>query len=616
MALESVHEIVRKAETNYLTGTTKLGKYVNLSMHEIIETIDAYLNSKHISGPEDSLNRPKPFFNIVTAATNIWYRATDIDRKDIRFMPTKASSVVLAFIANVMLQRWMRENRFGMFLNQWGRALARYGSAIVKFVEQDGKLVPSVVPWNRYIADPVQFDALPRIEKLYLTPAQLRKNPLYNQVQVDALINARTSRLTLDKQQKDTMDEFVEVYEVHGELDLRLLDDEPDMSVEDKDIKYRQQMHVISYVQGEKEGEYQDFCLYKGKERRDPYMITHLIEEDGRTLAIGAVEYLFDAQWMQNHTVKNMKDTLDIASKLIFQTADARYVGRNVLSAIETGDIFIHDENKPLTRIANDKPDVSALMNFGTMWQSMGRELTSTPDALRGNTMPSGTPYVLGQFLAEQGNSLFEIMTENKGLSIEDMMRDFVIPNLKRGLDTKDELAGILDDAGIKEIDAMYIPAAAVARYNARTKDAVINGQPVTPFDPLTEQNGVKQELAAMGNRRFFTPDDIDDKTWADIMADFEWDSLRVEVTNEQTDKNAVLTSLSSAFQTVASLAGRPMTPEERTIFNKIMQESGSVSQLELAQTTNSTPTPTAASPTATASSFSATPVDGGGLPA
>jgi hypothetical protein len=50
----------------------------------------------------------------------------------------------------------------------------------------------------------------------------------------------------------------------------------------------------------------------RARERKDPYMITHLIEEDGRTLSIGAVEYLFDAQWMQNHTVKNMKDLLDL----------------------------------------------------------------------------------------------------------------------------------------------------------------------------------------------------------------------------------------------------------------------------------------------------------------
>jgi hypothetical protein len=615
MSLQSVHETVRLAEQNYLQGNTQLGKYVNWSMYETIETIDAYLNSKHTTGDTDSLGRPKPFFNIVTAAVNVWYRATDIDRKDIRFIPTKSSSVVLAFIANVMLQNWMNENRFGQFLNQWGRALSRYGSVVTKFVEQDGKLIPSVIPWNRYIADPVQFDALPRIEKFYLTPAQLRKHPLYDKDAVDALIAAKQERETIGGMSKDTMAEFIELYEVHGELDTRLLDKEPDMSVQDKDVKYTQQMHVIAYIAGEKIDEYEDFCLYKGREKKDPYMITHLIEEDGRTLSIGAVEYLFDAQWMQNHTAKNMKDTLDIASKLIFQTSDSSYVGRNVLNAIETGDIFIHKVNEPLTRVANDKPDITALQNFGMMWQNMGRELTSTPEATRGVTPPSGIALGTVQITTAQGLSLFEIMTENKGLSIEDMCKEQIIPNLKKKLKNKDEIAAVLDDAGITEIDTMYIPSAAIRRYNKRTLDeiemAIDNPDaPLpTPFDPQAEQATMKQEIGQLGNKRFFKPSELDDKQWDEIFSDFEWDSITVEVTNENHDKQAVLTSLDNAFKTVASLAGRPMTNEERLIFSKIMQETGSVSPLQLSQS-SATPPPMGASnpvpPT----------VDGGALPA
>ena len=47
---ESICQLVREAEDNYLNGTVSLGEYVDWSMHDTIETIDAYLNSKHISG--------------------------------------------------------------------------------------------------------------------------------------------------------------------------------------------------------------------------------------------------------------------------------------------------------------------------------------------------------------------------------------------------------------------------------------------------------------------------------------------------------------------------------------------------------------------------------------
>lgn len=586
MPLESVHEIIRKAETNYLQGTTRLGKYVTWSMHDTIERIDAYLNSKHISGEVDSLGRPKPFFNIVSAIVNIWYRATDIDRKDIKFIPTNSSSVVLAFVANVMLQNWMDKNRFGQFLNEWGRSLARYGSAIPKFVEQGSELKPSIVPWNRYIADPVQFDALPRIEKFYLTPAQLRKVSQYDQTVVDQIISARNTRTTLDRAQKDTMNDFIELYEVHGELDSRLLDDSPDVNKEQKDIKYIQQMHVVSYVQkGGKagtKGEFDDFTLYKGREAKDPYFKTDLIQEDGRTLAIGAVEYAFEAQWMMNHTVKNMKDSLDLASKQIMQTADANFVGRNVLTAIEVGEIMVTAENKPLTRVANDNPSIAALQNYGAMWQTMVRDLTSTPDALRGSTLPSGTPYALGQLLSEQGGNLFEIMTENKGLALEDMLRTYVIPFLRKQLKNKDEVVAILDGAGIQEIDSMYIPTEAVNRHNKQFKNNLLNGAVPSPYQPAQAQQQVQESLASSGDKRFFKPDEMDEMTWAELFSDFEWDSVRVQITNENQDKKAVLSTLNTLFTTVSNNPLILNNPDARILFNAILGETGVISPMQI----------------------------------
>lgn len=588
-------QIVRDAEQNLLQGNTNIGKYVSLNSHEIIEKIDAYLNSRHISGDTDSLGREKPFFNIVSSAVNIWYRATDLDRKDLRILPSKIEETALAFIATVHLQDWMKKARFGVFLNDWGRSLARYGSSIVKFVEQGGELVATVIPWNRFIFDPVDFDAIPHIEKFYKTEEQLYemvKDNGYDAAMVEALCEAVATRKTLDKQNQDSQGNFIELYEVHGRLSKAtyLKSKGKETTDEDEDI-YFQQMHVVSFVSNGKK--YDDFTLYSGKEKKDPYMVTHLIKEDGRTLAIGAVEYLFDAQWMQNHTVKNMKDTLDIASKLIFQTADSRYVGRNILSAIETGDIFIFDATKApsgLTRVANDKPDIGALQNFGTMWQELSRELTSTPDAIRGNTLPSGTPYSLGSLLAQQGSSLFEIMTENKGLALEDMMREYVIPFLKTQMDTKDEIIATLDSSGISEIDAMYVPNEAARRFNKNAVAKVMqalktndNSGIPSPYQPQLAQQSVQDELALLGNKRVFRPDDLDNKTWDSVLKDFEW-RVDVQITNENADKQAVMTTLNTVFQTLANNPYALANPNVKMVFDAILTETGRISPIQLAQ--------------------------------
>src|ERR1035437_7436637 len=173
--------LVRKNEQLYILGNTKLSKYVSFSLADNLDKIDAYINSKHISGDKDSLNRDKPFFNICTAAVNVWYRATDIDRKDIRIKADKSSykvtegnntirvpGTVLSLLASIHLKDWMKKSNFGTVLNDWGIALARYGSSVVKFIEKDGELISQVIPWNRLIVDPIDFDNDAVIEILEL----------------------------------------------------------------------------------------------------------------------------------------------------------------------------------------------------------------------------------------------------------------------------------------------------------------------------------------------------------------------------------------------------------------------------------------------------------------
>jgi len=582
MENETIQSLVRTAETNYTTGSTQISKYVDWSMHETIDRIDAYLNSKHISGSTDSLGREKPFFNICTAVANIWFRATDIDRKDIRVYTDTSSDVALAFVANVLLHNWMDRERFGVFLNQWGRSLSKYGSTIVKFVKQDGRLIPSVIPWNRLIVDPVDFEALPVIEKLYKTPSQLRKMKGYNQGMVESLISsANQTREDLEKQNIDNRDEFIEIYEVHGELSQEIYNESKGLKVNDNDKNiYFQQMHVISFVEN-KDGDFEDFTLYSGKEEKSPYMLTHLIEEENRTLSIGAVEYLFDSQWMMNHTMKNQKDYLDLASRLIFQTSDTNYTGKNILKSIETGTVLTYAANQPFTQLNNSTMNMNSLIEFGNQWKVLSQDITSTPDAFRGTTMPSGTPYSLTALLSQQAGSLFELMTENKGLAIEDMIREYVLPFLKTQMDTSDEISAVLEDRDITEIDPMYVPREAIKRYNKLAIETVLNGGIPSPYQPDIAQGQVQQELGQLGNKRFFKPSDIKTETWKTVLKDFEW-NVKVEVTNENSDKQAVLQTLSTVFQTIAA---NPMVLQDKNaamVFGKLMNASGTVSPMEL----------------------------------
>lgn len=605
---KTVQEIVREAETNYKLGWVILNEHVRWSLRDTIWRIYAYLNSRHISGESDSLGREKPFFNIVIAAVNIWFRATNFDRKDVLVTPDSSENVAEAFLANVLLQDWMKHARFGQFLKTWGRTLAEYGSAVVKFVERDGELLCSVVPWLRLIVDPISFDAIPTIEIFYMTPAELRKNKSYDSNVVEDLITAHSStRRTLWGTKKDNQAGFIPIYEVHGEMAEALLTDSPYL-ISDRDpqwTNYVQQIHVVSFVAVNKgrSKTYADFTLYRGKEKKHPYMITHLKEEDGRTLSIGAVEYLFDAQWMSNHTMKNWKDQLDLASRIIFQTADAQFTNRNVLTAIETGDILVHAQNMPLEAVPNTGHDVTNLQGHLQQWNTIAQEISASPDAMRGITLPSATAYRQAALLTQNANALFTVLTETKGLYLEDIMRTYVLPFIKSKLNHKDEVASVLEDHQISKLDSMYVPREAIRNYNKKTADAVFDNaqkiieggsktdlsqlSPIQPFNPQQEQQNVQSQQASLGNQRFLSPGDV---TWAEALKDLEW-NLDVAVTNEQHDKATIYQTLTTVLQTIASNPMILQDPNAKLVFQKILDQTGIVSPIEL-QTASTQPQP------------------------
>lgn len=575
MEENNIGQLVRQLEQNYVDSPTTISKYVEFNQYETINTIEAYLNSKHISGSVDNLGREKPFFNIVTAVANIWHRATDIDRKNIKVKATRSKDIIASYFATIKLQEFMRKSNFGAFLNDLGRTLSRYGSAVTKFVEKDGELVVKVIPWNRLIVDPVDFNAAPVIEILELTTQQLRENPAYDKEMVEGLIESTESRKTLDGTNKDNRPNFIRVYEVHGYLPLEWV-----TGKESDSETYVQQMQVLAFTSKSKgrRKDYEDFVLYKGREKKNPYHIAHLIKEDGRTLAIGAVESLFDAQWMVNSSVKAMKDQLDLASKLIFQTSDASFIGQNALLNIESGDILTHSPNEPLTQLNNGSHDLTSLQNYALMWKNLSQEITNTPDSLRGNSAPSGTAWRQVEAIQQEANSLFELMTENKGLAIEEMLREYVIPFIKRGLDNQDEIRASFELADLQKIDEMYIRNEAIRRSNRKIIDTILSGGVAEPADLQTEQQNIQNELADLGNQRFYSPGDI---SWKELLKDIEWD-LEIDITGEQSSTQNDLATLNTVFQIIASNPQILSTKNGKLIFNKILEKTGAISPAEL----------------------------------
>ena len=588
MDIQNIQELVKKSEEDF-KQPTQISKYVQFSISDTLERIDAYLNSKHISGETDSLGREKPFFNIGIAAANIWYRATDIDRSNIQIKAAKEKDYINSFLATIHLRAWMRREMFGQFLNEWGRTLARYGSAVIKFVRTFNNLHISVTPWNRLIIDAVDFEDNPKIEIIELTEAQLRKRVQthkYNSDEVDSLCNSLKARETKSGLKKDNKNNYIKIYELHGNLPLSYLTDKET----DKDI-YVQQMHVVSFITSVRGKIKERFSLYKGKEKKDPYMITHLIKEDGRVLSIGAIEHLFEPQWMVNHSMKSIKDSLDLASKTIYQTADPGFVGRNILDNLQSGDILIHALNQPLTQLNNTPLNIVPQQNFSLQWKQLGNEITGVSESMMGATPKSGTAWRQTEAILQESHSLFELMTENKGLYIEQMLREWIIPYLKTKMDTAEEVSATLEQYELDAIDGVYIKNTAIKLTNTEIKEKILNGELITEEDKMAimaeKEQKIKDSLTKMGNQRFFKPSEVD---WKEQFKDFEWDA-EVNITGEAVNYQSALATLNTALKAIL-IPGFQENKKAQMVVGKILELTGTLSPLEYnaAESINNTP--------------------------
>jgi hypothetical protein len=86
--------------------------------------------------------------------------------------------------------------------------------------------------------------------------------------------------------------------------------------------------------------------------------------------------------------------------------------------------------------------------------------------------------------------------------------------------------------------------------------------------------------MQALGNTRYYKPSEMTNKTWKEVFKDFEWD-VEVQVTNEQSNKLANLTTLTTVLANLASMGD---TQNARMVLSKILEETGTFSPMELTQ--------------------------------
>lgn len=538
---------LRQIVSDYEDGSIEITPGLTFSQSRMIKTIEFYTNSKFLNGNKDSMGREKPFYNVVNTMVDTAVVATDIDTKDIIVEADNEESFTKSFLFNHELLKWMKESDFARVLNEMGETRARYGGVLVKKCLEKGEdMEVEVVEWKNVVTDQCDIQKGVIIERHYMTPMELRAKK-------DIWENVEDAIGLYSKRGYTRVDERIEVWEAHGEFPTEYLSDEADVS----DVKETSTQVHYFVVKNAKQ-----VHLFWAEEKELPYKFLAWKKASGRALGRGVVEEGEEAQVWTNDAVQKKQSAMELSGKVILKT-NSKKIGNNVMTDLDNGSIVVMEDGKDLNTVNLLNGAMPQFTEMVQEWWSQYERVTSSYDAVRGETPPSGQPYRLQALISQTGGSHFDYRREEWGIFLKEMFYDWVFPYIQKKLSKGHILASDFSPEELVKLDESF----AICEANKYIMDKVLSGEIVSAEEYQAAKDQYVQFIGKNGKRRFL---DIPDYYFKDMKA-----KLSINITGEQKNKQATMETLSNVLQTVAS---NPMILQDQNlamIFNKILEMSG-----------------------------------------
>lgn len=555
--LDEVNQII----DDYYSRTIEIVEGLHYSQYRKIRMVEFYSNSEYETGSKDSLGREKPFYNIVNTAVKVSKTAADIDTKDIQVEADEGKDYDKSFILSKDIYQWMKATKFAEFLNEMGDVRPRYGGVLVKkCIEEDEgekKLKLEIPEWKNVITDPVDILGGVIIEKHWMSPAKLSKmSDVWENVS-DALKLASKDRTDANGNTSTVSVNKVPILEIRGEFKKAYLTtDNPDSD----DTEYSLQKWIVA---GDTKGK--QVILYKKEIDEQEYKYKEWEKRAGRGLGVGVVEEGEQAQVWTNDAIMKKRDAMEITAKAIGQTASKKLKGRNLLTETDNGTILEHEDNKPISVVQlMPSGGLAQFDNLATQWFTQYERVTSTYDAVRGETPPSGTPFRLQALNEQAGGSQFDLHQENAGNFLVEIFNDWIIPFLSKKLDKAHILSHEFSADELKEIDKNF----SIHNANMEAKKRILSGQKVTPEEYDAFQSEFNEFISQTKGKRFL---DIPDGYYKNLQA-----KVTINITGEQKNKAAMLETLKNIIELYSANPGLTQDPVLTPVFMKLIEMSGS----------------------------------------
>lgn len=494
----SIYNWIKSEETKFETDEIQVGDNWFWNFRNHVQLIFHLKNGIFYTGDNIWL---RAFKNIMEPILNLSYWTEDIEVKDVVFYIEDEMGKVLSFLIKKYHDEiYVKEHDLDQMFDEITEADLDYGGVL----SQKSKDRPEILALNA-IAFCDQTDILggPIAFKYSFSPDKLRSMSKlgWGDEKNGATISLEELCVfaTFDKdsggreseKKNQVPGKTIEIYVVHGNLPDHYLNNSDDMET------YYNQIQIVAFYI-DKDSKAQGVTLYKKKEVEGNIKFFTSKKVYQRALGRGVGETLLHPQIWTNFLTIHKTNMLEAASKVPLYTDDPSYTQKNRIQDMENLEITTIEEGKSIHQVPTAAPANTQLLEGAiNEWLNFAQLAGAAEDPILGKEASSGTTFRGQERTVAQGRGLHERRQGQRAKFIEELYRDFIIPDIVREINQGTKFTATLSlDEMTWVADQISINYA-----NKKIKELYLSGNAVTKEQQDVLTQNIKRDFLKKGNK-------------------------------------------------------------------------------------------------------------------
>jgi hypothetical protein len=498
MISPSIYDFAKSRENEFEADEVRVGDNWDWNLRRHVQMIFHLKNSVFYTGENDWM---RAFKAVMRPLLRLSYWTEDIEVKDVTFFIENADGRVLSFLVKKYYEEvYTREHNIDTLFDEVTESDIDFGGALVQRTNKQ----PMVIPLNS-IAFCDQTDILggPIGFKHFYSPDALRKMSKvgWGEESNGATISLEDlAVLADDEKTPDGMNDTkrnkvpgktVEVYIIRGNLPEHYLEDNDNME------DWYNQLQIIAFYTDKKKKRV-GVTLYRKKEDEANLMFHASEKIHGRGLGFSDGEMLLHPQVWTNYMTIQKTELLKAASKVIIQTDDENYAGKNNLQDMENLEVTTLAEGRRMGFVPTvGAQNIQVISNAVNEWFEAAQLDSAAFDPILGKEQSSGTTFRGQERTVAQGRGWHDRRRGQRAKFLEEIHRTMIIPDMVKEIRKGKKFLATLSTEELSWVQDQLSTLYA----NNKLKQSLIEGKMVSAEDKKTLITTFKDQFSKRGGK-------------------------------------------------------------------------------------------------------------------